>query len=48
MDPATGDVYVAYEFNWATNLFGCPLQAQEHVAYALAVREDLAGANCAA
>jgi len=33
VDPATGDVYVAYEFNWATNLFGCPLQVQEQVAY---------------
>jgi len=33
VDPATGDVYVTYEFNWATNLFGCPLQVQEHVAY---------------
>ncbi len=22
VDPATGDVYVAHEFNWATNLFG--------------------------
>jgi hypothetical protein len=33
VDPATGDVYVAYEFNWATNLFGCPLQVQEQLAY---------------
>lgn len=33
VDPSTGDVYVAYEFNWATNLFGCPLQVQEQVAY---------------
>ncbi len=23
VDPATGDVYVAYEHNWFTNLFGC-------------------------
>jgi hypothetical protein len=33
VDPSTGDVYVAYEFNWATNLFGCPSQVQEQVAY---------------
>jgi len=33
VDPSTGDVYVAYEFNWATNLFGCPLQVQEQLAY---------------
>jgi len=33
VDPATGDVYVAYEFNWATNLFGCTLQAQNRLAY---------------
>jgi hypothetical protein len=33
VDSATGDVYVGYQFNWATNLFGCPLQVQEHVAY---------------
>jgi len=33
VDPATGDVYVAYEFNWATNVFGRPLQVQEHLAY---------------
>jgi hypothetical protein len=33
VDSATGDVYVAYQFNWATNLFGCPLQVQEHLAY---------------
>jgi len=33
VDPATGDIYVAYQFNWASNLFGCPLQVQEHVAY---------------
>jgi hypothetical protein len=33
VDPATGDVYVAYEFNWATNLSGCSLQVQEQVAY---------------
>jgi hypothetical protein len=34
VDPATGDVYVAYEFNWATNLSPfCPLQVQEQVAY---------------
>ena len=33
VDPATGDVYVSYQFNWATNLFGCPLQVQEHLAY---------------
>jgi hypothetical protein len=24
VDKATGDVYVAYEHNWATNIFGCP------------------------
>jgi hypothetical protein len=23
VDPNTGDVYVAYEHNWATNIFGC-------------------------
>ena len=23
VDPATGDVYVAYEHNWATGIFGC-------------------------
>ena len=33
VDPATGDIYVAYEFNWSTNLFGCPSQVQEQVAY---------------
>jgi hypothetical protein len=33
VDSATGDVYVAYEFNWANNLFGCPLQVQEQLAY---------------
>ncbi len=33
VDPATGDVYVAYEFNWATNLFGCTLQVQNRLAY---------------
>jgi hypothetical protein len=33
VDSATGDIYVAYQFNWATNLFGCPLQVQEHLAY---------------
>lgn len=33
VDSATGDVYVTYEFNWATNIFGCPLQVQEQVAY---------------
>jgi hypothetical protein len=33
VDLATGDVYVAYQFNWASNLFGCPLQVQEHLAY---------------
>lgn len=34
VDPATGDVYVAYEFNWSTNLGTfCPLQMQEQLAY---------------
>ena len=39
VDPATGDVYVAYEFNWGTNLIGCPSQVQEQLAYVKA-------ANC--
>ncbi len=31
VDLATGNVYVAYENNWATNLFGCSLPVQENV-----------------
>jgi hypothetical protein len=31
VDYATGDVYVAYEHNWATNLFGSPACANEPV-----------------
>jgi hypothetical protein len=34
VDPATGDVYVAYEFNWASNFSGCgALQVQQQLAY---------------
>jgi len=33
VDPATGDVYVAYEFNWATNTSGCALPVQQQLAY---------------
>jgi hypothetical protein len=31
VDLATGDVYVAYENNWASNLYGCNLPVQENV-----------------
>lgn len=37
VDEATGDVYVAWEFNWATNTFGCQAQVQEQLAYVPAV-----------
>lgn len=33
VDPATGDIYVAYESNWATNLFGCPLQVRNVMSF---------------
>jgi hypothetical protein len=33
VDEQTGDVYVAWEHNWATNLFGCADPVQEMVAY---------------
>ena len=33
VDPNTGDVYVTWEYNWATNLFGCHDQVQNQVAH---------------
>jgi hypothetical protein len=34
VDPSTGDVYVAYEFNWASNLSPfCPVGVSEQLAY---------------
>jgi hypothetical protein len=37
VDPRTGDIYAAYEFNWASNLSGfCPLQMQNVLVYVAA------------
>jgi len=37
VDPATGDIYAAYEFNWGTNLGTfCPVQVQQVLDYVAA------------
>jgi len=33
VDSATGDVYVAFEYNWASNISGCTSPVQEQLAY---------------
>jgi hypothetical protein len=46
VDPKTGDVYVAYENNWATNLFGCTLPVQESLRYIAFSCLTLPAASC--
>jgi hypothetical protein len=46
VDPKTGDVYVAYEDNWATNLFGCFSPVQEVLQYIPFACLTLPSASC--
>jgi len=36
VDPGTGDIYAAYEFNWASNLFCCTVPVQNVLVYVAA------------